>query len=88
MRLEGPGVADLATLAKAPARRDPYIGKIDVVLQYRDERAIRKLADRAAGRLRVVDAQSAYFRLQEGEALPPALLPVLKDLLRSPAESL
>jgi hypothetical protein len=87
LRLEGPGVDDLAALAKAPPKREPYVGKIDVVLQYRNDKAIRKLAERAAGRLRIVDAQSAYFRLKPGEAPPATLLRVLRDLLRSPAET-
>jgi hypothetical protein len=55
-----------------------------VVLGYRSARQINRLAARSGGRLRVVDEQSAYFRLHSDEIDPPALYACLKDLLRFP----
>ena len=49
---------------------------------------MRKLADRAGGRLRVVDQESAYFRLKPSETPPAELYACLKDLLRSPLDPL
>jgi transcription-repair coupling factor (superfamily II helicase) len=57
-------------------------GPTDVVLGYRGERLIRRLADRSGGRLRVVDEKSAYFRLTAAEEEPLAMYEVLKELLR------
>src|SRR5262249_47521276 len=57
------------------------IGPTDLVLRYLDPRRIQKLARQNHGRLRVVDEQSAYFRLQENEMEPEALYGVLKNLL-------
>jgi transcription-repair coupling factor (superfamily II helicase) len=58
------------------------IGPTDVVLGYRSEKRVKALAERSGGRLRVVDAESAYFRLLPAEAPPEALYRTLKDLLR------
>jgi hypothetical protein len=54
------------------------------VLGYRNQRKIERLARRAPGRLRVVDASSAYYRLQTNEIEPLDLYNCLKDLLRPP----
>jgi transcription-repair coupling factor (superfamily II helicase) len=54
----------------------------DVVLKYRDAKRIQALAARTQGRLRVVDEDSAYFRLQPEEMPAEALLAILRDLLR------
>jgi transcription-repair coupling factor (superfamily II helicase) len=55
----------------------------DIVLTYRDRERIGQLAAQSKGRLKVVDDQSAYFRLQEGEGEPEELYPLLKALLRT-----
>jgi transcription-repair coupling factor (superfamily II helicase) len=57
-------------------------GPFDVVLGYRNPRRIQALAERSNGRLRVVDADSAYFRLRGKETEPLELYRTLKDLLR------
>ncbi len=72
VHLEGKGVSD------------PDTGPVDVVLGYRHRKRVEQLAQRSAGRLRVVDAHSAYFRLRPGELEPAALYAALKHLLRLP----
>jgi transcription-repair coupling factor (superfamily II helicase) len=57
-------------------------GPTDVVLGYKSAKRIKALAERSGGRLRVVDADSAYFRLRGREEAPPALYEALKHLLR------
>ena len=57
-------------------------GPTDVVLGYRNAKRIRQLADRSDGRLRVVDEDSAYFRLVPKELEPLAMYDCLKELLR------
>jgi transcription-repair coupling factor (superfamily II helicase) len=57
----------------------------DVVLVYRNRRRIDKLAQLSGRRLRVVDADSAYFRLRGDE--PQRLYEVLKALLQSSAQT-
>src|SRR5262249_40613640 len=64
------GHAPTVHLEKPP---EGTVGPTDVVLGYRNPRAIQKLADRSKGRLRVVDASSAYFRLRSREEEPLAL---------------
>ena len=59
-------------------------GPIDLVLGYRDRRKIERLANRSEGRLRVVDAASAYFRLEPEEYEPLVLYQAIKHLLRLP----
>ena len=59
-------------------------GPIDLVLGYRDSRKMERVAKRAAGRLRVVDAATAYFRLEPAEYEPLALYHAVKHLLRLP----
>jgi transcription-repair coupling factor (superfamily II helicase) len=61
---------------------------VDVVLGYRNPRKIKRLAALSGGRLRVVDASSAYCRLAPSETEPVALYTLLKDLLHSPTRSL
>ncbi|HWG43831.1 MAG TPA: transcription-repair coupling factor [Gemmataceae bacterium] len=56
-------------------------GPTDVVLGYRNPRRIRALADRSAGRLRIVDDASAYFRPTGEELEPLVLYTTLKRLL-------
>ncbi len=84
IRLEGES-AEFG-VAASPAKRAPAQAKIDAVLDYRNPRHIRRLADRSAGRLRVVDDRSAYLRLAAPEAEPAALYARLKDLLRFPTQ--
>jgi transcription-repair coupling factor (superfamily II helicase) len=64
------------------------VGPTDVVLNYRSRRLAQRLADRSGNRLRIVDDQSAYFRLTPQELDPPSLYAVLKDLLRFPQRRL
>jgi hypothetical protein len=52
------------------------------VLGYRNERKVRQLAERGKGRLRVVDASRAYFRVGPNEAEPRPLFEALQHLLR------
>ncbi|HEV3202781.1 MAG TPA: transcription-repair coupling factor, partial [Gemmataceae bacterium] len=56
----------------------------DVVLGCRSPRQIQRLAARSGGRLRIVNSQTAYFRLQSGEMEPMPLYDCLKNLLRFP----
>ena len=65
---------------------DRSAGPRDLVLSYRSPRKIKRMADRAAGRLRIVDEATAYFRLAAAETEPEPLYVCLKELLRSPAE--
>ncbi|MCI0458691.1 MAG: transcription-repair coupling factor [Gemmataceae bacterium] len=83
IHLEGKGIRDLATGAI-----DPSLGPVDVVLGYRNPRRVKRLAERAEGRLRVVDESSAYFRLTPAETEAPALYASLKHLLRLPERPL
>ncbi len=57
----------------------------DIVLTYRSEKRIKQLAAQSRGRLKVVDEQSAYLRLHEGEDEPLTLFGLLKALFESPA---
>jgi hypothetical protein len=57
-------------------------GPTDLVLGYRNRKRIEALAERSGERLRVVDAESAYFRLMAKEMEPLALFETLRELLR------
>jgi transcription-repair coupling factor (superfamily II helicase) len=57
----------------------------DLVLLYRNRKRIDRLAALSGGRLRVVDAESAYYRLKPTELAPPRIYELLKALLQSPA---
>jgi transcription-repair coupling factor (superfamily II helicase) len=102
VRLEGQGIeeergaqsmergappASRSTL-RAPRSTPPTYRITDVVLEYRSARRIARLADRAGGRVRIVDDNSAYFRLRGREDEPERLYAVLKDLLRLPERPL
>jgi transcription-repair coupling factor (superfamily II helicase) len=63
------------------------VGRVELVLGYRNPRKIERLAKRSEGRLRIVDAQSAYFRLQVEEYEPLGLYETIKHLLRLPQRS-
>jgi transcription-repair coupling factor (superfamily II helicase) len=65
---------------------DKSAGPRDLVFGYRSPRKIKRLADRAGGRLRIVDGTTAYFRLAPAETEAELLYACLKELLRSPAE--
>ena len=54
-----------------------------MVLSYLNARRVQTRAERSKGRLRVVDAKSAYFRLRPGEEGAQALYEALKHLLRA-----
>jgi transcription-repair coupling factor (superfamily II helicase) len=60
------------------------VGPTDVVLGYRSPRKIGRLAERSGGRLRIVDDNSAYFRLRSTEEEPAALYATFDELLRPP----
>ena len=66
---------------------DKSVGPRDVVLGYRSARKIKRLADRAKGRVRIVDDESAYIRISPAETKPEALYACLKNLLRLPFET-
>jgi transcription-repair coupling factor (superfamily II helicase) len=66
---------------------DKSSGPLDVVLGYRSARKIKRLAEQSKGRLRVVDAASAYYRLAPAETEPEAMYALLKELLRLPSQS-
>jgi transcription-repair coupling factor (superfamily II helicase) len=53
----------------------------DLVLHYRSARQIKRLAQASGGRLRVVDDNTAYFRLTPSEAEPEGLYACLGQLL-------
>ncbi len=57
-------------------------GPTDVALGYRSAKRIKALADRSEGRLRIVDQDSAYYRLLPKELPPLAMYESLKELLR------
>jgi transcription-repair coupling factor (superfamily II helicase) len=63
-------------------------GPLDVVLGYRSPRKAARLAERSGGRIRVVDANTAYCRLQGREDEPNNLYALLKHLLRFPERQL
>jgi transcription-repair coupling factor (superfamily II helicase) len=81
-------LAELRLLAARWQVASVHLENRDVVLGYRSPRQVKRLAVRSGDRLRVVDAASAYLRLEPEETEPPALYPLLKDLLRLPARSL
>ncbi|MBI2806412.1 MAG: transcription-repair coupling factor [Planctomycetes bacterium] len=58
-------------------------GPVDLVFSYRQPRKAERLAKRDE-RLRIVDAQSAYFRLRPTEFEPLVLFETIKHLLRLP----
>jgi transcription-repair coupling factor (superfamily II helicase) len=60
------------------------IGPVDLVLEYRNPGKVQKLAKRSAGRLKVVDQHTAYYRLQPPEYEPLALFESIKHVLRLP----
>jgi transcription-repair coupling factor (superfamily II helicase) len=90
VHLEGKGVRKAEPQAKerTPVILEPSLGPIDLVLSYRNRRRIDRLAARAEGRLRIVDEQSAYFRLKPDELAPPDLYDRVKHLLRFPERPL
>jgi transcription-repair coupling factor (superfamily II helicase) len=68
--------------------QDAELGPVDLVLGYRNPRRMQRLAKRAGERLRVVDVQTAYFRLAPDEREPGVLYTILKDALRLPQRRL
>ncbi len=61
-----------------------HVENKDLVLGYRQRAKIEKLANLSQGRLRVVDAQSAYYRLRtEDERQPSNMARLLKLLLQN-----
>jgi hypothetical protein len=55
-----------------------------VVLGYKSARLIRRLAERAGPRLRIVDEHSAFFKILPTDTEPEPLYSLLKELLRFP----
>ncbi len=60
------------------------VGPVDLVFQYGHPRKMEQLTKQSADRLRIVDAQSAYFRLKPAEYSPLVLFETIKHLLRLP----
>ena len=63
---------------------DPIAGAIDVVFGFRNLHKMNKLVKRTGPRLRIVDDQSAFFRLEAAEVEPLALFECIRHLLRLP----
>ena len=84
--IAGEGLKSGPQVGETPGQFLPLhaTGPIDLVLGYRDRRKIERLANRSGGRLRVVDAASAYFRLEPEEYEPLVLYQAIKHLLRLP----
>ena len=59
-------------------------GPTDVVLGYRSSRKMAKLTERSAGRIRIVDAATAYCRLKGNELEPAEPLCVAQSPLAFP----
>jgi transcription-repair coupling factor (superfamily II helicase) len=82
-------LAELRLLAARWKVATLHLGKLsegasaptDVVLGYRDPKRLQELAARSRGRIRVVDAESAFFRLRVDE--PDRLYETLQKLLRT-----
>jgi transcription-repair coupling factor (superfamily II helicase) len=53
----------------------------DLVLTYRSARLIKKLAERAGPRLRVVDEKAAYWRLTAGDEKPEGTFTMLREAM-------
>jgi transcription-repair coupling factor (superfamily II helicase) len=72
------------------AAASPFVatGSVDLVLTYRGRKRMERLTAQSQGRLRIVDATSAYMRLQASELAPIALYTCLKNLLRLPEPAL
>jgi transcription-repair coupling factor (superfamily II helicase) len=62
-------------------------GPTDLVLNYRSSRQIKRVAQASNDRLRIVDENSAYFRLTKDETSPEGLYACLRRLLAAPAEA-
>jgi len=58
----------------------------DLVFGYRNAKRVMQLTERSVGRLKVIDAKDAYFRLAEGEDEPGAMYELLRRLLRGSKE--
>jgi transcription-repair coupling factor (superfamily II helicase) len=85
VHLEGKGVQEKTTREGAKMIiLDPLAGPIDVVLGYRNRHKMDKLVRRTGVRLRIVDAASAYYRIQPSEVEPLTLFECIKTLLRLP----
>ena len=78
-------------LALASLRIDAAIWQIDtirveegyLVFDYQDSTRIKQLAKLCGGKLRVVDQRSAYWKLNESDQDPDAILKVAKSVLRA-----
>jgi transcription-repair coupling factor (superfamily II helicase) len=86
VHLEGKG------LKETPAGQEPQplsaVGPVDLVLGYRNPRKLERLVKRSGGRVRIVDGQSAFVRLEPAAYEPLALYAYIKDLLRLPDKPL
>lgn len=59
----------------------------DVVFGYRSVRLMQRLVERTGPRLRIVDEEKAYFRLEPPQSDPLPLNTLLKEVLRYPTRS-
>lgn len=60
---------------------------LDVVFAYRNPKKATQLVERNGGRLKIIDANDIYIRLQPGEEDPLTLFGLLGHWLRSPKET-
>jgi transcription-repair coupling factor (superfamily II helicase) len=74
---------DQKQISKTKTLEESY-RPVDLVLGYRNPRRMERLVKRSEGRLRIVDASSAYYRLRREELEPMALFACLQQLLRIP----
>lgn len=89
VHLEGKGLQETTdSRGTKQLTLNPFAGPIDVVLNYRNQRKLERLVKRLGPRLRIVDAQSAYFRLEPKEVEAPELFETIKQLLRLPERPL
>ncbi len=85
VHLEGKGVREKTSKEGAKIiTLDPLAGPIDVVLGYRNRHKMEKLVKRTGVKLRIVDAVSAYYRLEPNKVGPEALFKCIRELLRLP----
>ena len=85
VHLEGKGVQEKVNKEGTKSiTLDPLAGPIDVVLGYRNRHKMEKLVKRTGVKLRIVDALSAYYRLEPKQVKPLALFESIRELLRLP----
>ena len=74
----------LGAAAPSAERDGEAVGTVDVVLGYRNPRKMERLVRRTGTKLRIVDATTAYYRLEAKDFAAGALFTRLQDVLRMP----